>query len=345
MKCLPFGRSWPREKCDRCTKYHYACSASITAKEDRQLQQQPGAVGSMITLPRSELASRAEPVIPNPKLHRGTEPGKQADGAPSRPRCAPYFSSLIRASWHYFGLPISSRECIHVRIADLARVETESVYRALKGRLFAVDMGRRYASILQEGLSNKMGLEESRAYASRRVLYEKGKESVRPAMQIDGLQVPEFVREFDRTITAALRWQGLLDAVGVPEILLIGYEEDETEFWEDIPLPDVASASDEEWPSFMNHLLSPALGLKEACLRLSGVADMIQRLKGLDESELRTYLVDNIGQRVKGVLGNEKTLPGYVDDVEDDESMADADLNHDADAPLYGSKPIDLSRA
>lgn len=313
----------------------------MTAKQDKQLQQQQGAARSIPPPPRPERSSGAESVIPNPEPCKGTQPKKQADGGPSArwPNCAPYFSSLIKASWGYFGWPPSSIKC------SFDMIETGNVYRALKSRLLAIDVGRRYTQLLQEGMSNKMmSPEEFRAYASRRVIYEAGREDVDPTRQRDDLEVAEFVRGFDRTITLGLRWQDLLDAVGVPEVLLIHYDNEETDFWEDIPFPDVELVSDKEWPFLLNGLLSPSLGLKEACLRLSGVADMIQRLKGLDESELRTYLAVSIQQRVKGVLGDEKSLPDYECDGEDDESMADADSNHDADTPLYGSEAIDFSR-
>ncbi|KAH8697475.1 hypothetical protein BGW36DRAFT_378774 [Talaromyces proteolyticus] len=73
-------------------------------------------------------------------------------------------------------------------------------------------------------------------------------------------------------------------------------------------MPEIASVSDEECPSLFSRLLSPALGLKEARLRVSGVVHMIEPLEESVISELRTYLVSNIEQRVKSVLGTEEDL-------------------------------------
>ncbi|QKX62875.1 uncharacterized protein TRUGW13939_10043 [Talaromyces rugulosus] len=96
-----------------------------------------------------------------------------------------------------------------------------------------------------------------------------------------------------------------------PEVLLIHYNEDEIVYWGNLPLPDVASVSDDEWSSLLQALLSPALGLKETCVKLRWALDMIERLDGLKESELRTYLVVSIEQRVTKGARHRKEPSGY----------------------------------
>jgi hypothetical protein len=167
-----------------------------------------------------------------------------------------------------------------------------------------ISIARDYTKVLQEELSNERTLEESRARAIQRIMYADTKDET----------IPVDIHEFADTITEALRWQSLVDAVGVPETFLIDYDEEDTEIWGDIPLPDIASVSDEKWPSLFSTLLSPTLGLKETCLRLSGLVDMIERLRGARELGSRRCLVKNIEQHIEHVLGTWKDLPGYLDD-------------------------------
>lgn len=112
----------------------------------------------------------------------------------------------------------------------------------------------------------------------------------------------------------------------MPEVLLICFEKDECDDWEGIPIPRFVEATDEEWAFLLSQLLAPSLQLKETCLKLSGVANMIQQLNGMGESEIRSFLAQEIRRRVKDVLGNS----AYDDDDEfadDDDSMADAEPN------------------
>jgi hypothetical protein len=188
-----------------------------------------------------------------------------------------------------------------------------------------------YARLLQQGISNGMSLEESRASVPQRMVDEAKAEILEPAgvlRRVDAIRL----QDVERVINKILRWKALIDAVGVPEVFLI--EEDETEFdvGEDIPMPGIASASDEEWPHLLAKLLSPEFKLKETCLRLSGIVDMIERLDGLEESDLRKYLVSSIEKRVKSVLGTPETLPGYEFLSLHDDSMVDSDDDSMADA-------------
>jgi hypothetical protein len=273
---------------------------------------------------RSEQSSGVESIVYNSQQGNYRLPGEQADDKPSWPKCAPYFSSLIKASWEDFAWPeVSEAYYYDVRPKYITGDDlgTDGVYGTIKNRLFRIDISRRYQSFVQERIACGMGLEESRAYASRRLAYEAGKDD---GEKLADDTVNAFVLGLDSLLTVALRWQSLMDAVGAPEVLIIHYDEDETEYWGDLPLPDVASVSDDEWPSLFQALLSPALGLKETCLKLSGVIDMIEHLDGLGESELRAYLATSLLQRVKKVLGTEKSLPGHWSEYDgDDDSMAD----------------------
>ncbi|KAJ5677596.1 uncharacterized protein N7477_003229 [Penicillium maclennaniae] len=128
-----------------------------------------------------------------------------------------------------------------------------------------------------------------------------------------------------------------------------------------MPIPDINSVSNEEYDSLLVNLLDPSLGLKETCLKLSGVVGMIQHLQDLGESEIRTFLAQEIKRRVKDVLGSpessdiseeeeEEDGDGDDDDDDDDESMADestsnAGISQDVDVVgLDGLKSIDFSR-
>jgi hypothetical protein len=174
---------------------------------------------------------------------------------------------------------------------------------------------REYTRVQQEELSKGIGLEESRTRAIRRITSEETMEDLGP---VD-------VHESADTISEALRWQSLVDAVGVPEIFLVDYDDEDTDVWGDIPLPNIASVSDKEWPFLLSTLLSPTLGLKETCLRLSGVVDMIERLRGTEELGSRKSLIRNIEQRIEHVLGSWKDLPGYLSQDEDDYNTTDSD--------------------
>jgi hypothetical protein len=174
---------------------------------------------------------------------------------------------------------------------------------------------REYTKVQQEEQSKGIGLEESRTRAIRRLTSEETKEDLGP---VD-------VHKFADTITEALRWQSLVSAVGVPEIFLIDYDDEDTDAWGDIPVPDIVSVNDKEWPFLLSTLLSPTLGLKETCLRLSGVVDMIERLRVTEELGSRESLIRNIEQRIEHVLGSWKDLPGYLSQDEDDYNSTDSD--------------------
>ncbi|CRG88102.1 hypothetical protein PISL3812_05129 [Talaromyces islandicus] len=301
--CLPLDRSWPGEKCDRCAVYNYACSASMTASQDKQLQKQQNATPHMAPLPQSvESLSTGSSVCDSQKFNYKL-PGEQAIDKPSWPKCAPYFSSLIKSSWDFFGWPkLPETDSTGTGIMDITTVEANRLYLTLEARRWAINICRRYQSFIQECTGWGLGVEEARVYASQRLAYEARKDGAKWVI-LDDMEATELVLRLESMLTVALRWQSLMDAVGVPEVLLIQYVNGEQKSWRDLLLPDVTSVSDEDWPSLLQALLSPALGLKEACLKLSGVIDMIECLGGLELSDLRIYLATSIRKRVQGALG------------------------------------------
>lgn len=313
----------------------------MTAKQDKllqQQQQQQNTAPDLLPPSDLDLSSCSDLIIPT-VLHTGhTQPETLSSGALPRPTCAPYFSGLIKSTWAYFGLsPSSARDSTELLAMEMDTISNtcRGVYHILKARLMQVGLGRKYTSYLHEGQSQSMNLADARAYASRRVILEVGKKIHHPAFGMSEWEATDLVRDFDRTITQALRWKSLFDAVGVPEALLIHYDKGQnvTGIVGNTPLPDLTSVSDGEWPSLLNMLLSPAFGLKRTCIKLSGVVDMIQQLKGLeDRSEYRNRLVANLERRIRDVLVDENRHEDYEDVGEDDESMADADSSYDAGA-------------
>lgn len=324
----------------------------MTAKQERQLAQ--NASHNLPLLYALEYGPGIQSVTHDIQPTNGTQLGRTADEPSSGPKCAVYFSTLIKGPWDCFGRPRSTfqHQSTLGRVA-MELTDVEGVYVSLIARLCLTGIGQKYTKALEEGISNGMSKEESRSYAFQRVIDEFKNEDATPGKQLNDCEMAVLVQKIDCLLIVALRWKGLFDAIGVPEVFLIqddGYVQEYLEDTLDIPhidLTDIGSMSEEEWSSVLNELLSPTLALKETCLKLSGVADMIQRLKGSDESELRTYLVEEIKRRVRGVLGDGSDLPGYPedgDDDDDDESMADAEENQVVETVAFDSlEGIDFS--
>jgi len=74
--------------------------------------------------------------------------------------------------------------------------------------------------------------------------------------------------------------------------------------------PVIEDGTNQEFESFMRHLLTPESKFKEDCLRLSGLVRMIHDLANSSEgSEIRQYLTDEISLRVKDAF---PPLPGII---------------------------------
>jgi len=124
----------------------------------------------------------------------------------------------------------------------------------------------------------------------------------------DAESVTDFVISIVRMVREGGRWLELIDAVGAPEILLIGrghgdkYGDNdavdhkneapsaailEKNFQKDFKLMDIAkttrSGDDNVFRKMKELLLMPDLRLKETCHRLSGLFQLIDRLGGIEE--------------------------------------------------------------
>lgn len=268
--------------------------------------------------------------------------GETANSPRCKPKCALYFSSLIKANWDQFGVapsdsePPSSNGMVNM-FSFLVTYEAKHVYDSLESRLSLIELGKQYTKIMEDGMSTGMTAENARSFASRKMIYEAGKgHGHEVGVENESQRSDKFIRQVDNMISLALGWKTLCDVIGVPEILLVDFDEDDAYHWEDdIPIPRITLTSDHENTCPLPELLSPRLGLKETCLKLNGVVSLMKRLKGLEErSELRAFLAGEIQWRVQDVFGDpsdyhfgqecdtEEDVDGDSD--EDDESMPDA---------------------
>ncbi|KAJ5898309.1 hypothetical protein N7504_008597 [Penicillium tannophilum] len=260
-----------------------------------------------------------------------------------KPKCAVFFDILMKANWENFSF-------------RGPRPDTANGIMWLSEHLAAVDVGKRYTNFFQKAISDGMDEASSRDFASRKLILETEQTTTDPGSQHRSND-DDWIKNIDRVICIALRWKHLVDTIGVPEIALLGYEDGYEFEWVDMPVPDIDSVSNEEYASLLEKLLDPALGFKETCLKLSGVVGMIQRLKDLEESEIGTFLAQEIKRRVKDVLGSpelsdvseeedeEDDDESMADESMEDENMADAGINQDVDvAGFDGLKGIDFSR-
>ncbi|KAB8248782.1 peptidase A4 family-domain-containing protein [Aspergillus flavus] len=245
---------------------------------------------------------------------KGAPSGKAAMVPSSKSKCARYFATLMEAHWKYFGLssfcqPTSNLVSLFM---ELETFKANTVYCTLQSRIAMVELAREYMSLVDDGVSRGMSEEAVRANISRKLMSNLGMLNEGTAMRIKEGERDELIEEFYRSISRALRWKRLHDEFGVPEVFLIEGEP--------------AAADD--------GLLSPTFGLKETCLKLSGMVDMIQRLRGLDQlAAQRIFLVEELGRRIKNVLGDPENLyespegdfdcSDNDDDDDDDECMPD----------------------
>ncbi|KAK6837300.1 hypothetical protein RU639_001262 [Aspergillus parasiticus] len=220
----------------------------------------------------------------------------------------------MEAHWEYFGLSSLCQPTSNLAglFMELETFKANTVYCTLQSRIALVELGREYMTLVEDGVSRGISEEAVRANIFRKLMSNLGMLKEGTAMRTKEGKRDELIGEFDRSISRALRWKRLHDEIGVPEVFLIG---------------DEPAAADDG-------LLSPTFGLKETCLKLSGMVDMIQRLRGLDQlAARRIFLVEEIKRRVKNVLGDPESLyesPGgdfdcsdHDDGDDDDECMPD----------------------
>jgi hypothetical protein len=108
------------------------------------------------------------------------------------------------------------------------------------------------------------------------------------------------MREFDQTILRGSRWNEPVDAGAFKRLLLI--DEYDGDLWhEECPnlIQIIEGGLGDAFQQCKERLLCPELGLKEGCLRLSGIRTMILALKNPnDDSVARRFMAAEIGRRV-----------------------------------------------
>lgn len=286
----------------------------MTAKEQSQLRQNPAQTSMISVVPNGGERGPRPPqnAVEQPQEVKSR---KQPDGTFIRPKCAALFSHLRDAHWQFFGIPSNLPITFDIRLMHIAAVEPDAVYGALTARIGLLEVYKDYEEAIGQGNSSGMTEKDSRDFAARKTLLGLGK------VMGPGTDVDRFIREFDLRITVAKRVKSLVDNVGVIDVLLISFDDDEIDDEVDIPIPRFMEATDEEWTALLAQLLAPSLQLKETCLKLSGIAHMIQQLNGTGESEVRSFLAQEIRRRVEEVFGNSADS----DQSDDDDSMADAE--------------------
>jgi hypothetical protein len=312
----------------------------MTANQERKSHQDPRTGGALIPVPSNQGQIEALMGLNGAPSSSEIRPGKQNDGSFIKPKCAVYFHSLMKANWTCFGSHESISDAPNPNdIGSMFRwvytYEARQLYHALSIRLAAVEIGAQYTNLFQKAISYGMDEPNSREFASRKMILEIGQGTRTPGSQHQVQDEDDLIRNIDKTICVALRWKHLVETIGVPEVVLIQWKGG-GEIEDDMPVPDIDSVSNEEYDYLLPKLLDPALGLKETCLKLSGVVGMIQRWKDLKEPDLRTFLAQEIKRRVKDVLGGPEPLNASEEEEEeeeddDDESMPDAEINRDAD--------------
>lgn len=240
----------------------------------------------------------------------------QSSGTFVAPKCALLFDNLRNATWDLFGAPPDTFDRYDVMFMDIAAVETSAIYHALKSRLNLIGILQDYEEAAKEAKSKGMSENQCQTFASRKALMKFGKTT-----NFGETTVDDSIQGFDSRIETARRLKSLLDIIGAPEVFLISFDEDIKDDLGEIPIPTLSGISDKEWACLLSRLRDPKLQLKETCLKLSGVVNMIQKLVGLDRCDLRSFLVSEIQRRAKEVLGSSNDS----DIEDDDDSMADAE--------------------
>lgn len=122
---------------------------------------------------------------------------------------------------------------------------------------------------------------------------------------------PEHITEAVHVmLRRASRWTALVEAIDSAEILLV----DQTKhvMQEHTTIGQVLEAgTDEEFEELKVLLLKPTNRVKENCLLLSGVSNMIIALAdALVDSDLRRYLAETVKLRIRDVYGEPFAAPG-----------------------------------
>jgi hypothetical protein len=167
--------------------------------------------------------------------------------------------------------------------------------------------------------------EQAKQFADVKVVLTFLTKDTRTSLESE--KTAQFIRDLDQTRLIGSRWNKLVHAVGSQEVLLVSV--DDEDLWDDDPDPIqvIEEGTEEAFQQCKERLLSYDLGLKDTCLRLSGVSNMILALRKLDEdSEARKFIEGEVKRRVQEVLGK----PEWSES-DGDKSDGDKAGNEDSD--------------
>jgi len=165
------------------------------------------------------------------------------------------------------------------------------VYQSLGRRLMLVRIYRNQQEIYRVLLANRSTEAQAKEVAG-------GKFALMPLTKdkVTSRDDVYRMREFDQTILRGSRWNEPVDAGAFKRLLLI--DEYDGDLWhEECPnlIQIIEGGSGDAFQQCKERLLCPELGLKEGCLRLSGIRTMILALKNPnDDSVARRFMAAEI---------------------------------------------------
>ena len=239
-------------------------------------------------------------------------PDDISDGPQPTPKCAELFSGLKVAGWDYLR-QLKLSEClpedtpshsIALGIALLLKQSLTAFYHILKTRENCIRMHQMYGEGVEANITLGFPEQKAERITVAKIILRLSQH----AEDEDAESVTDFVMSIVHMIREGGRWLELIDAVGAPEILLIGrghgdkYGENdavdhknappsaailEENFQNDYRLVDIAKTTrdgdDDAFRKMKELLFMPDLHLKETCHRLSGLYQLIDRLGGIEE--------------------------------------------------------------
>jgi hypothetical protein len=231
LQCIPEDRAWRSQRCDRCIRFGYPCSANATAQgiqrrvshaDDATLRcsaEIPSQMARGMCLPKAgpfshvSASSKKQPFDAlhdsgsgNPELLMNVLQ-QPAVYVPVIPACASLFSKLGKACWDYFGH--SSADPL---LVSLTAVYSNAVHQSLGRRLMLVRIYRNQQEICRILPANGgTGQGSPWRQICPHAPYREQSDFPRRRVQ-------------DARIWSNLcgsRWNELVDAVGLQAVLLI----------------------------------------------------------------------------------------------------------------------------
>ncbi|PMD47128.1 hypothetical protein L207DRAFT_560720 [Hyaloscypha variabilis F] len=309
-------RLWPSQRCDRCIKFEYPCSANFTAKGQSQgFLQAVEAVGSNVLVKDWQslnLPVNNAPTILSlpPRIDYTASESSQAppcsgdtsDDTQSTSKFAGLFSALREASWgygHHAKAAGEEPEGSHGRTfkLEIAMLMTGSILTLdarLATREARVAAYQRYGQEVDGNVAKGYPREKAERLTLANLILKISEKSE----DEDDQYATDFISSIAHRIREGGRWQQLIDAAASPEILLIGPDFDDDDDSEDEDeLPSIRnfekefhknyesleidkimhSGNDALFTKMKELLMKPDVQLKKTCQRLSGLSQLIQR--------------------------------------------------------------------